>query len=117
MINDAQFGDKPAMVDDARYASDEPLPTGAPFSEKDLVVETGAPAATEESEVQSAEVAEAPQEPAEDAPDPDEVDHEAQGRAAVEMGQPRSANPYDRRKAEGKAWYRGWDSAEGGSKE
>ena len=37
----------------------------------------------------------------------------AEGFAARGAGKPRTENPYDRRKAAGKAWNRGWDEGPG----
>lgn len=47
----------------------------------------------------------------EDDSEPDPGD-EALGKAAAEAGEPRTANPYSGRTRQGRAWSRGWDSAQ-----
>lgn len=42
----------------------------------------------------------------------DQLAAERAGQEAAEADEPRTANPYDRRTALGKAWDRGWESAQ-----
>jgi hypothetical protein len=102
MIDDAQLGEKPQMINDAQILSDRLSSEREPPAEEAVV---------EERSVEQPESAVTTPDPeGDETPDPDEDDHEAQGRASAEAGEPRSTNPYDGRRAEGKAWFRGWDS-------
>jgi hypothetical protein len=47
-----------------------------------------------------------------DPPDPEAVSAEEQGVTAAKDGQPRTSNPHDRRTTKGKAWDKGWASAQ-----
>jgi hypothetical protein len=109
VINDAQVGDPPAMVNDAQILSDRPLtpeevgaapPMAEPVAEATAVPEPEPEAqAVVEPEPESAE---------EKAADAEAFDA---GYEAAREGRPRATpDGVDGRTAAGKAWLRGYDS-------
>lgn len=120
MINDAQVGDAPAMVSDAR-AGDTSETLTEPQMPPEAIVEPAEEAPPAESEpAVEAEPEPEPESSDEEAVVDDEprsearedLDAEAQGRLAAEAGEGRGSNPYDGRTANGRAWYRGFDSVQ-----
>ncbi len=114
------MADQPLEAGKVNLYSEQPAYPGGPAPEEPKIELVDAPEAPEAvsdpSSEENAALTEEERAAAEEASDKlrDATDATYQaGRQARANGEPRSANPNDARKREGKAWVRGWDSVEG----
>lgn len=84
----------PVQVPHASEAPSTPDPHQAPAAKPDVELDDDKPGEDDDDDSE---------------PDPGD---EALGKAAAEAGEARTANPYNGRTRQGRAWSRGWDSAQ-----